>query len=204
MARKRELITVVGEGRYCWLKYPDVEFEDDGVYRTQILIPRDEAEPVIARLDKLADESVEAARRENPGKEVCRVAPYKEEYDEEGKPIIVLKLKTAAKFRKNNGEVVDKKLPAFDSKGNRIPDDHIPNVYTGTRLRVCITPSFYYVAGQKTAGLSLYLVSFQILKLVTYENDANYFGFTSEEGGYIASLPPSEFDLERVSDPESF
>lgn len=192
MAQKRErLLTPVGTARYAWLKTPDCTFDQDGVFRAQLLVPALEAADLCKKLDELAEEAYATAQKENPGKKINLNLPYSHDVDDAGKPTgdIVFKFKTTSRWTRPNGEVVEKKLPAFDAKLNRIVD--VPEVYTGSKLRISFVPSPYYVAAHRSAGVSLYINSYQILGLVTYESDAAYFGYKEEEG-YVSTPPDAQ------------
>jgi hypothetical protein len=190
--------TPPGTARYAWLHAPDTKFDADGVFRTQLLIPAEECRGLTERLDRLAEDAAAKARKENPGKKITLNPPYTEEEDDAGKPTgrIVFKLKKPALRKKQDGTVVPVTIPCFDAKLTKID---MPPVYTGSIIRINFTPTAYYVPAHRAAGLSLWINSVQVLKLVTFDRDGEFYGYQEVEDGYAAGADdPRELEAERT------
>ena len=188
-AHSRErIVTPIGIARYAWLRDPDTKFNASGVWRTQLIAPASECTAITQRLDELVDESYKAAcRKVGAGrmKTIIRHPAYFQETDMDGVATgnIILKLKKNTTFIGRNGETLTAKLPAFDAKGQPILE--VPSVYSGSSLRVNFTPLPYFVEAHKTAGVGLWLNSFQIVNLVSAARDAASYGYTEEDGDYV-------------------
>lgn len=199
MARKKllRITTPKGVARYPWLSNPDVQFNTDGVYKVNLLIPVEECADLCAKLDELAEESykdaVSKAKTPAIAKQIKKAAPYSlfcdpqtgEETDK-----VEFKFKMNAKIKTATGEYKTMKPFAFDAKGNQVVV--IPNVYGGSVLKVNFSPSPYYAANNKSAGISLRMNAFQIIDLVTGGGgSAEGYGFGEEEG-YVADADTTD------------
>jgi len=187
-----------GIAKYPWLSRPDTQFNTDGVYKVNLLIPADEASELCATLDAAADEAVKIARAaaKSPAiaKMVKRAEPYTPALDDQGEDTgnIEFKFKMNAKVTFKDGTVKPMKPFFFDAKGK--PLAVCPNVYGGSGLKVNFSPAPYFAAASKTAGVSLRINAIQIIDLVTSGGgNASGFGFAEEADGFDgASMAPAE------------
>lgn len=188
------LTTPKGVAKYPYLTSPDTKFDSAGIYRTSLLLdPKDPGvEDFLAQLDSLADEAYEKAVEELKqkgkkamAKQVTRQAPYIQEVDEDGNEtgMVEVRFKCKAKVEsKRHGKTMQLRPRLFDSKGNPIDPDDI-SIYGGSVIRVNFTPSPFFVASSKMAGVSLLLNAVQVIELVSGGGaDAESYGFTEEEG----------------------
>jgi hypothetical protein len=194
MARKKllRLTSPKGVARYPWLSRPDVQFNTDGVYKVNLLVPVSECAELCAKLDELAEESYReaVAKAKTPAiaKQIKKAAPYgmfldPETGEETGQ--IEFKFKMNAKIKTATGEFKTLKPFIFDAKGNQVVV--VPNIYGGSVLKVNFSPSPYFAANNKTAGISLRMNAVQVIELVSGTGGgATGYGFGEEEG-FVAS-----------------
>ena len=118
--------------------------------------------------------------------------PFEEEYVE-GKPTgnIIFKFKAKAKIMMKSGDVIDIKIPIFDSKGTPMKEQ----VWSGSEMKVSADMIPYYTA-MAGAGVSLRLKAVQITKLVEGGAGAGAkgHGFSEIKDGYVAPEVEKEFD----------
>ena len=181
-----------GIAKYPWLSRPDTQFNADGVYKVNLLIPAAEASELCKALDKAADEAVAiaqaAAKSPAIAKTVKRAEPYGPALDDQGEDTgnIEFKFKMNAKVTFKDGTVKPMKPFFFDAKGK--PLAICPNVYGGSGLKVNFSPAPYFAAASKTAGVSLRINAIQIIDLVTSGGgNASGFGFAEEADGFDGS-----------------
>jgi hypothetical protein len=191
-ARLPRITTPKGVAKYPWLSKPDVQFNTDGVYKVNLLIPAAEASELCEKLDAAADEAVElakaAAKSPALAKQIKRADPYHTALDDAGEDTgnIEYRFKMNARVKFQDNTIKDMKPMIFDATGKQIPT--CPNVYGGSLLKINFSPSPYYAANNKTAGVSLRMNAVQIIELVTGGGgDAGAFGFDKEEGGFEAA-----------------
>ncbi len=194
-AQKRvRLTTPKGIAKFPWLNRPDTRFNSDGVYTVSLLLTPEEAQPLMEQLDELADQAVEKAKQDlvekgkkTHAKKVVRMEPYKMEEDAEGTEtgMVEFKFKMKAKITKKDNTVIELFPKLFDSKGKPINAEET-QVFGGSIIKVNYTPSPYYVASTKGAGVSLQLNAVQVIELISRGGDASFFGFDVEEDGFDA------------------
>jgi len=202
MAEKKAKLTRLtspkGIAKYPWLSHPDTQFNTDGVFKVNLLIPAAEASELCAQLDVAADEAVQiaqaAAKSPAIAKAIKRAEPYGPQLDDQGEETgnIEFKFKMNAKVTFKDGTVKPMKPFFFDAKGK--PLAVCPNVYGGSELKVNFSPAPYYAAVSKTAGVSLRINAVQIITLVTGGGgNASGFGFAEEADGFDgATMAPEE------------
>jgi hypothetical protein len=190
-ARLPRITSPKGVAKYPWLKNPDTQFNTDGIYKINLLIPAAEAVELCKTLDVAADEAFVKAKTEakSPAiaKLITRRAPYASELDDAGEETgnIEFKFKMNAKVKMKDGSYKTMKPFIFDSKGQQM--QVCPNVYGGSVCRVNFCASPYYAASNKEAGVSLRMNAVQIVTLVSGGGgDAKSMGFNAEEGGFEA------------------
>jgi hypothetical protein len=55
MAEKRQLfVTHKGTAQYPWLNKADTQFDAEGVYKTNLLVPQDQAKELVDQLNQIA------------------------------------------------------------------------------------------------------------------------------------------------------
>lgn len=198
-AKLPRMTSPIGIARYPWLTKPDTKFDADGVYKVDLILPKNEdTEKFLSVLKAKADEAFEEAKKKakNPSA-VVQVVPFEDEYDDKQAPTgnVLVRFKTKAKFKGKDGSTRIQSVSLFDSKGHPAV---VESVYAGSVIRVNFVPVPYFVAGTRSAGISLRMNAVQILKLVSAGGggSASQFGFTEEEGWEAgdtpATPPPAE------------
>lgn len=183
-----------GTAKFPRLSEPDTKFKKDGEYSTKLLLPADAADTkeFLAQLDALSKAAFDeqaAELKPAKAKTLQLYVPYKdEEHHETGEPTgnIEVMFKTGAKYKdRKTGELKDKKLNLFDSKGKLIESKI--NVGNGSIIRINFTPFSFYAASGNSAGASLRINAVQILQLKTWGGaSAAEYGFGEEPDGYEA------------------
>lgn len=190
MAEKKKnirLTTPKGVAKYPWLNKPDTKFNDKGIYKINLIIPKSECANLCAELDGLADQAYAAGLEEaKPAakKKIVKLDPYAPEFDAEGNETENIEFKfkmNASSLNKKTGEVRTHAPALFDAEGVRVDQDKIA-VYGGSVCRVNFTPVPYYNAATNQSGISLRLNAVQIIELVTGGGTAEGYGFDKQDG----------------------
>jgi hypothetical protein len=171
-----EFTTPKGIAQYPWLSKPDTKFNEEGVYKVDLIIPKADAIPLLKQINEVFAENVDKQTKKAKGQDVVKAKPpYWEELDDAKQPTgnVVLRLKSKYK-------------PAvFDAKGIPMVDS---NIWGGSELKVngTIAPYFTSIIG---AGVSLRLSAVQVIQYVEGgSGGAQGFGF-KEEVGYEHKAP---------------
>jgi hypothetical protein len=166
MGQRVKFVSPQGVAVYPHLNKPDTQFNPDGVFKTELAIENCEA---------LVDACNNLAVEEFGSKAKFRM-PFR--YDEEtGNTVLKVKSKYAPKI--------------FDSQGQIMVGDQIPNLWGGSTLKVGGFITTYSVSGSK--GVSLQLSKVQVINPVSGGSDEE--GFDSVDGGFVAQeIPEEAFD----------
>jgi len=192
--------TPVGTAVFPRLSEPDFKFKKDhGEYSVKLRLTKEEAEAILAKAEKVAEESYQE-----------QVELHKGKTDSKGKAIVIQKAEPAYALDKDdndqptgyyliafkmNGGYTDKKtdekkklnVPMFDAKGKPIKVD----VWGGSQIKVAYQITPYFAAADKKAGASFRLEAVQVIDLVTRgSGNASRFGFAQEEGYEHAEEKP--------------
>jgi len=173
MAEKRQLfVTHKGTAQYPWLNKADTQFDAEGVYKTNLLVPQDQAKELIDQLTQIASDEF--------GKKASGARmPYKID-EETGMMAIIAKSKFKPKY--------------FDSKGGVV--NNPPNIFGGSIIKIGGVISPYTVTGNN--GISLRLTKVQIIEPIS-QTGSGLDGFEAEDDGYVAA---EEFEDESTSENE--
>jgi hypothetical protein len=184
--------TPVGTAVFPRLSEPDFKFKKDhGEYSVKLRLTKEEAEAILAKAEKVAEESYQE-----------QVEAHKGKTDPKGKPIVIVKAEPSYALDKDdndqptgyylipfkmNGGYTDKKtgekkkltVPLFDAKGKPIKVE----VWGGSQVKVAYQLTPYFAAADKKAGVSFRMEAVQVIDLVTRgSGNASRFGFAPEEG----------------------
>lgn len=188
------ITTPAGIAVYPKIEKPDTKFDANGVYSIDLDLSGAEAQELIGKLTKVADESY-AAECKAKGKKALKRSdmPWKE--TEDGKTRFKFKLKAKG----GTGEKQwDQKPAIFDAKGNPVKD---LNVGSGSTVKVAfdVVPYFTAMVGQ---GISLRLRAVQVIELRQYIAGDNFdaFGFKATDGFVKEQEPVATFDDNADSD----
>jgi len=179
-----KLVTPVGVSQFAWLNKPDTKFDDNGHYKVNLILDGNSAKPLIKSINDENKKAVEMAKEKSKGKNIKTAnTPFEEEYAD-GKPTgnIIFKFKAKAKIIMKNGDVIDNKVPIFDSKGTPMTNQ----VWSGSEMKVSADMIPYYTA-MAGAGVSLRLKAVQMTKLVEGSGaNSSAHGFSEVKDGYVA------------------
>lgn len=179
-----KVVSPRGIAVYPWLNKPDTKFNEAGEYRVRLkLEPGQEADDFIEKLEAIHAQSVETAKKENPGKKI-KVADLPITEDETGAKLVTFKLK-ASGLRKD-GTPFTQKPALFDSKLNPLPEGVV--VGGGSTLQISAEAAPFYTA-IVGAGITLRLKAVKVSKLVEFGSGAAASGFEADDDGYVAQAP---------------
>ena len=169
---KSTITTPAGIARYPHLNRPDTKFDDVGVFKVNLELTAEEAEPFIAQVEALLAEFVAEKKRElKKDKLKMHAAPW-----EENDGMIQLKLKVKAMGKAKDGETYSRQPKLFNASGEIINDN------IGGGIKVAVLPYVWYTASLG-AGVTLQPKAVQVLDLVTWGDggSATSYGFDVSE-----------------------
>jgi hypothetical protein len=180
--------TPKGVAQYPWLSKPDTKFSEEGEYKVNLILPKQDAIPVLKQINQVFAENVERELKKANGKEIKKAPPpYSEEFDEAGQPTgnVILRFKSKAAYKPS----------IFDSKGMPMVDS---NIWGGSEIKIngSIAPYYTSLIG---AGVALRLRAVQVIKYVQGGADANRFGFAEEDGYVHTESAPQTFEDTSIS-----
>jgi len=194
MAKEKQerLVSPKGEAKYAWLKNPDTQFNEGGVFKVNLLIPTDECKELCEKIDAAVDASFEAAKKQAKpavAKKMVKEYPYGPQLDDDGEEVpgvleFKFKMNHTITSRKT-GDTFTISPDVFDSKRNKLSP--VPAIYGGSILKVSFVLADYFMAARAAAGVTLRMNAVQIIELVGGNGaTAATHGFGEEEG-YDAS-----------------
>ncbi len=173
-APKFEIFTTpVGELVYPWLTRADTRYDPDGVYQTKILMPFENAQDLIARLEGALTDFVgtlDVAKQ----KTYSQAPVFEEELDEDGNPTgnVMFKCKLLAKVTPREGEPFTQAPVCVMAENGEAVDKPI---YGGSMARIKGQIVPYSNAASKVAGVTLRMRSVQVHELVSGTSDGGAF-----------------------------
>ncbi|PTS86461.1 hypothetical protein DBR00_02585 [Pseudomonas sp. HMWF032] len=205
-----EAVSPKGTLIYPTLIKPDTKFDEAGVYKTKIKVPAADAQAFVELIEKVQQEELERqiseaeSKKKGSGKRVKEAQLPFEEVEEDGEDFVVFNFKSKASYTDSKTkEVVQRKIPLFDSKGKGLTADL--KIGTGTVARISCFVCPYYTA-LLGAGVTLRIRGVKIIKLVEFTGggaSAGYLGFDEDEdeGGFEADN--AGFDADDVPDQDA-
>lgn len=209
-------ISPIGEaGDYPWITKPDTKYKDDGEFHVALIVdPKDEGVP--EWLDQIkADAELAfqsyidaelAAKRLNKGtaKQWSIYVPFEDELDEEGEPTgrKVVQFKQSHKLKLRDGTEKSVKIGVWDANDKPIPEDEIPAIFGGSKLRIKSKARFITVVSAKQVGIRLDFPMVQIVELAESNGAGGASGFGAVAGGFTKGAAPSPSQEEEVVDDE--
>ena len=173
MAQKT-ITTPVGIARYPSLNRPDTKFDDVGVFKVNLEMSTEDAEPFLKQIEALFSEFVADKKRElKKDKLKLHAAPW-----EENDGLTQLKLKVKAMGKSKEGETFSRQPKLFGADGQPLE----ANVGGGSKIKVAVVPYCWYTASLG-AGITLQPKAVQVLELVTWGDggSASAYGFDVSE-----------------------
>ena len=154
------LMTPAAKTRYSHLNAPDTKYDKDGIYKTTLVLDKDDEET------KNFVRQVEEAARAAYGAEAAKVHLPLQTDEETGQLLFNAKTKFAPKF--------------VDSEGVLLNPANVPNVYSGSTIRMYV--KLEPTAAQGKMYLSSYIQVVQIIEVVEESMGSQDFTFPTVEG----------------------
>ena len=168
---KQTITTPTGVALYPWLNKPDTEYNKDGEYKVNLVLSKEEAQPIINTINEVFSENLKDELKKQKKKTIKTAnPPYAEELDDDGKATgnVIFKFKSKAVYK-----------PAiFDANGETVIN---PQIWGGSEIRVNAALYPYFVSSIG-AGVSLKLRAVQVIALVEGSEGAGRFGFEKTTG----------------------
>lgn len=204
-APKKFYISPLGKaGRYCWITKPDTgtgEFKKKPTYIVNLVVGEAEGRKLFEFVEKAHDANFEAAKKDPKlnakGKKVIE-ASLPCYFDDELESYVFSFRMNAAYMDKKSGEEKPLVLRCVDSQGERMPK--VPQIGTGSELKVRFSLQPFAAAGGIGAGIRLQMDSLMLVKLVEFGaggmtgKDQNW-ADEMEEGGFTSD--EAEFNKEQ-------
>lgn len=158
------VMTPVAKTRYSHLNQPDTKYDKDGVYKTTLVLDKDNEET------KAFVRQIEEAARACFGADAAKVHIPLETDEETGQLLFKAKTKFAPKF--------------VDSEGVYLNPANVPNVYSGSTIRMYVKLDGTNAQGKDY--LSSYIQVVQIIEVVEESMGSQDFSFPTVEEGFKA------------------
>ena len=187
MSKHPKYTTPKGVLSYPYLNSPDTRFVEDGVFKADLIVDINDAQPLIQQLDNQLNEFVKQMEQET-GKRQNRKKyrlPYDEHEEDETK--IVFKVKQNALVK---GKPI--KLLYYDASRTKVLNP--PNIFGGSVVKIAGVSRPYASGANK--GITLSISAIQMLELTDdYAStaDGSNFGF-EEEDGFTVESSSDQFD----------
>lgn len=181
MSKTKTITTPVGIGRYTWLNTPDTKFDDDGVYRTELILTEEEWNAFKLEIKPLYEQAL-ADEQVKQGKKKLKQHDSPILIDEEGNHVLKCKLKAGGE--RKDGTKYSLSVGRFDGNGKPLDKDVI--IGGGSKIKLAIRPKFWYVSALGF-GMTLEPHAVQVLELESIQagaGSATTYGFTAVEGAY--------------------
>lgn len=199
-----KFITPRGVTQYPRFNKPDTgpkKNPHDPQFKTKLLFANDgqfvvgknkvDCSDMVKRLEDLRDELFEetkaelkSAKKGDALKKLNKRPVFAVAVDEEGNDTdqLMLSCKMYAETKdKKTQEVKKRKLPIFNAKGDALTKP--PQIGGGSEVKLALSAKAYYNATNGEVGVTFYLDSVQLLKLVEFQGrDAGSYGFEKEDG----------------------
>ena len=145
-----QFTTPKGIAQYPWLSKPDTKFNEEGVYKVDLIIPKADAIPLLKQINEVFAENVDKQTKKAKGQDIQKAKPpYFEQLDDAGQPTGNVVLRFKSKY----------KPAVFDAKGIPMVDS---SIWGGSELKVngSIAPYFTSMigAGVKRRGMNIKLL----------------------------------------------
>ena len=205
--KTKQLVTPFGRAGFCRLIRPNFKFQPEaGEFNARLILPPDQAAPLIAQLDALYEaayaKNLAEVQAKKPGvREIKRAdKPYRQVEDPDtGEKLpdfqfnFRLKFKRIGKNEQGVKEVYGTQRPiVVDSKGQPVREE----IGAGSTIRVSFLPMGFYTAALGS-GLSTRLVGVQVKELVQIGLEKPEF---DEVEGYEAPQSTASDPVETIHD----
>lgn len=181
------IISPRGELRYPWLNKPDTKFNDDGIYKTDLVLDDSSAEKLKDTITRAAEAALAKHVEDLPpakAKKFEVYLPFEEELDEDsGEPTgsTIFKFRQNAVIRLKDGDTKDIKIELRDSKDNVMDKA----VWDGSEGRIMFSMRTIVIASTSKVGVRLDFYKVQIAKMASGTGSKG-FGAIDDDDGYVA------------------
>ena len=179
------ITTPTGVAQYPWLSKADTKWNEEGEFKTNLILSEADAEPLIKTISDVFAENVKTTTEETGKAPKTATPPFAQEFGDDGKPTGNMIIRLKSKF----------KPKIFDASGKLMTES---NIWGGSEIRVNaqVVPYFTALIG---CGVSLRLSAVQVIKYVEggTNSNADNFGFNPVEG----FTQPAEETFEQVAAP---
>ena len=188
--------TPVGVARYPHLNKPDTRFDDDGVYKCDLIFSASApgVADLIEYLEGIRDaefDKLDVKKQKTYSKAEVFEMELDDAGDETGNVIFKTKLNAVGK-NNQTGDTWVNTPKLFDSVGNPLGED--AQIWSGSKLIIAGKVMAYAMGSTKSVGVSLKCDGVQVIELVSGGGQtADSFGFGAVSGGYQA--PTTEAGL---------
>lgn len=174
---KLKFVSPAGTAQYPWLQpgRPDTAFDPEGKYKVELRLGQDDAKHMMRIIDQ--------AKAENFGAKDKVHTPIKVD-EETGEYCFKIQSKFQPKY--------------YDAKGNPIPTEKVPSMFSGTELRASGQVEAYTNGAKK--GISLRLGAIQIINPVSGSGDGGAGDFDAVDGGFEVGASSGGFSVDDLSD----
>lgn len=181
MSNKHKFVSPIGTAQYPWLQpgRPDTAFDPEGKYKVELRLAPDSA--------KHMNDLIEQIKSENFGAKDTVHNPFKVD-EETGEYLFKLQSKYQPKY--------------YDSKGNPIPIEKVPLMYSGTELRASGQIDAYTNGLKK--GISLRLAAIQVINPVSGGMGDHAGDFDAVDGFEVSGESQAETGIDFNDELEDF
>tara|TARA_B100001057_G_C22858853_1_gene953688 strand:- start:1985 stop:2578 length:594 start_codon:yes stop_codon:yes gene_type:complete len=167
------IVTPEGEALYPHLHEPDYKYNSGGVYQVRLVLTEADWNDMKGTYDDFyAAEYAKASDKSKSTLEKDDATPFRQ--SDEGFYIMA---KQVAQRQTRNKGVINFNVACYNATGKKIK---MPQVGTGSRIKLALEPYAWVVSGN--FGVGLRLRSVQIIDLVEFGSKDSIFG--SVEGGF--------------------
>lgn len=168
----------VGEAKYPWVTQPDYKFNPDGLYHTELIVPKDKAEEHINNIKDVIAKEVQKHHQNKPD-DISTIKRAPLPYTENADDTVTFKFKMKASgINSKTKQPFTQKPNIVDGELNPFPEDK--NIFGGSMIRVNYEPVGYNVSGTGV-GCTLRLKTVQVIKHVDSSNQLSGLTPMSEE-----------------------
>jgi hypothetical protein len=200
-----KVTTPICKFKYAWLVEPDTKF-DEPVYKVIALVPAADASEIEEQLTSLMERFKQQLKAAEPNKKFKLAPPSFEYTEEDGEPVLAIKMKRRAAGISKSGQPYTQSVALFDSQGKPITNPApLSKMGAGTTGRLTFIAKPYSTAFG--VGLSLKVLAAQVINFVPYGGGSDGYGFKPVENGWTegeaaavpfdssASIKPTEGDF---------
>jgi len=83
----QNVTTPTGVAMYPWLTKPDTKFNEDGEYKVNLVLSKEDAKPLLKVINSVFEDNLKSEIKKQKTKDIKTAnPPYSEQFDDDGKP----------------------------------------------------------------------------------------------------------------------